>query len=185
MRRSPRASWAVAAVLATIGAARLATDLLTDADPAWSQRLAGSPLRYLVRAPSDGTLAGDLNVQWFKVLAIPCCVAGLWLIKRVLSSDLRATERLWRSRAYRVAFLLLFAAMCLVAEFEKSTHFLGLRMAGLLAGERSWLNHVAHAVSLALGAWLMGWLCFVGPLTTGATRGVPASPPRRSRGRSP
>ncbi len=169
-RLSPRASLWTAAILSAIGAGRLLSDFLTDADPGWSQRVFGSgsssPLRYLVRAPSDGTWFGDLNVQWFKLLAIPCAIAGLWVVKRLTSSDLRATEQLWRSRAYRIAFLALFAAMCLVAELEKSTHFLGLRMAGLLEGERLWLNHVAHLVSLVLGAWLFDRLCFVVPRTS-------------------
>jgi hypothetical protein len=172
-RRSPRASLVVALVLALIGAGRLLSDFLTDADPGWSRRLDGTPLRwlrYLVRAPSDGTRLGDLNVQWFKVLAIPCCIAGLWLIKRVTSSDLRDTERLWRSRGYRGSFLALFAAMCVAAELEKTYHFLGLRMAGQLQGERPLWNHVAHAVSLAAGAWLMSWLCFAEPTAPRARR---------------
>ncbi len=162
-RSSARASLLVAALLALIGAGRLTSDLLTDADPGWSQRLVGSPLRYLVRAPSDGTLLGDLNVQWFKLLAIPCSVAGLYLVKRLLSSDLRYTQGLWQSRVYRVAFLALFAVMCVVMELEKSYHLFGLRMAGLLDGERAWLNHVIHAASLGLGALLMSWLRFVEP----------------------
>lgn len=163
LRRSPNASMGVAIALAAIGAARFVSDFLTDLEPRWSERLHDSPLRYLVRAPSDGTLLGDLNVQWFKLLAIPCCVAGLWLVKRITARNLRSTQLLWRSREYRGAFLLLFFAMCTVMEIEKATHFFGLDMAGNLAGERAWLNHLAHLASLALGAGLMSWLCFADP----------------------
>lgn len=160
---SPRASFVVAGGLAFVGAARYASDLLTDRDPAWSEGLAGTPLRYLVRAPSDGSFLGDLNVQWFKLLAIPCCVAGLYVIKRLLSRDLKTTQRVWSLPLYRNLFLALFALMCLVMELEKSFHWMGLKMAGQLAGERAWQNHLIHAASLACGWRLMRWLRFVAP----------------------
>ncbi len=168
---SPSASLLVAVPLALIGAGRFASDLLTDIDPGWSERLGDSPLRYLVRAPSDGTWLGDLNVQWFKLLAVPCSIAGLYVIKRLFTRDRRETQRLWQSSLYRFSFLLLFALMCVVMELEKSYHWLGLKMAGQLAGERAWLNHVLHAASLLLGAMLMRWLCFVDPRELTRRRG--------------
>jgi hypothetical protein len=170
---SPRASLVVAGVLAVIGAARFSTDYLTDRDPGWSEGLRDSPLRYLVRMPSDGSLLADLNVQWFKVLAIPCSVAGLYVVKRLLSRDRRATQRLWQMPLYRRLFLGLFALMCVVMELEKSFHWLGLQMAGQLPGELAWLNHLIHVFSLAGGWWLMGWLRFVSPEEMAVRRAAP------------
>ncbi|MBM4013526.1 MAG: hypothetical protein FJ293_00975 [Planctomycetes bacterium] len=170
---SPRASFLAAGVLAFIGAARFSSDFLTDRDPGWVEGWRDSPLRFFVRMPSDGSLLADLNVQWFKVLAIPCCVAGLYVVKRLLARDLRATQRLWQMPLYRRLFLGLFALMCLVMELEKSFHFLGLRMAGQLPGEQAWLNHLIHGFSLAGGWWWMGWLRFVAPEEM-ASRRAPA-----------
>lgn len=168
---SPKLSLLVASLLALLGAGRFASDLLTDANPKWIESIADTPLRYVVRAPSDGTLLGDLNVQWFKLLAVPCCIAGLYVLKRLLSKDLRATQQLWQMGIYRTSFLALFALMCVVMELEKSYHLLGLQMAGQLDGERAWLNHAIHAASLVLGALLMRWLCFVDPRTLVRRRG--------------
>ena len=189
---SPRASLAVALVLTVTGIVRVVSDFLADVDPGWARVLDGTPwrwTRYLLRTSSDGTFLGELNVQWFKVLAVPCAIAGLWLVKRITARDLADADRLWRTPAYRAAFVVLFAAMCLVAELEKNHHWLGLRMSGQLAGESAAWNHVAHAGSVGLGAWLMTWLCFVAPRapvpTTGDTPDAPASPPRTSRGTSP
>jgi hypothetical protein len=72
--RIGRASFAVAGVLAIIGFMRLGSDMLTDVNATWAQGLDGSWLRYLVRSATDGTWAGDLNVQYFKILAVPCGV---------------------------------------------------------------------------------------------------------------
>lgn len=158
--RSPRASFVLALFLTAVGFGRFITDVLTDMNPTRWADLAGTPWRYLARAPSDGTLIGDLNVQWFKLLAIPALVSGLYVAKRVFSADPRDAERRWRSPWYQGSYLALFFAMCAVMEVEKATHMLHLRMAGLLDGERSWINHVAHSISLLLGWFLMRWMSF-------------------------
>lgn len=71
-----RPSWTLllAAAFATLGVLRLFCDFLTDIDPTWATVLGDSPLRFLSRA-TDGSLAGNLNVQYFKVMAIPCGMA--------------------------------------------------------------------------------------------------------------
>jgi hypothetical protein len=127
--------------------------MLTDAFPNWYLRLDGTFLRYLVRAPSDGTLWGDINAQYFKVLAVPCGIAGLYLIHRLLSADLREADRKWHSAGYQAFYVIGLWLTFTIMEIEKTTHIMGLRMAGLLVGENLWLNHGLHIVSALLG-WL-------------------------------
>ena len=56
-------------------------------------------------------------------------------------------------------FLLLFAFTLM--EIEKATHIFGLRMAGLLAGEQAWLNHLLHLISAFIGWFYIRWLKIV------------------------
>ncbi|MFA5795169.1 MAG: hypothetical protein WC980_08940 [Candidatus Brocadiia bacterium] len=147
-----------AACLAIIGMGRFISDMFTDASTDWFKALDGTILRYLVRAPTDGTLAGDLNVQYFKVLAVPCAIAGLYLAHRFLSTDLRQADHKWRSIFYRLFYVFGLLGMFTIMEIEKSSHLIGLRMAGLLPGENIWLNHGLHLISAFLGWFYMGWL---------------------------
>lgn len=80
--------------------------MLTDASVNWINTLSGSPLRYLFRAPTDGTLWGDMSVQYFKVLAVPCGIAGLYLLHQFLSADLHQAERKWHSAGYQAFYVI-------------------------------------------------------------------------------
>lgn len=156
--RAHRASLIAALLLAAIGIWRFSSDMLTDAAPGWHAALDGTWLRYTVRAPSDGTWVGNLNTQWFKLLSIPCEIAGLYLLKRWLTSDLREAQRSWSAVEYRAVWVGAFFTAATVMELEKAHHFLGLRMAGVLDGERSWLNHLAHVFSAVAAWYLARWL---------------------------
>src|SRR4030067_1780155 len=92
--RNPRLSWSLllVAVLAAIGLLRLFSDFLTDIDPTWVSFLADSPIRFLART-TDGSLAGNLNVQYFKVMAIPCGLAVLFLVNGGLTGGIAAAEQ--------------------------------------------------------------------------------------------
>ena len=144
--RDSRLSWSLllAAVLAAIGLARLFSDFLSDIDPTWALCLGDSPLRFLART-TDGSFAGNLNVQCFKVLAIPCGLAIIFLVNGGLTGGIAAAERRWASRRFRLTCIVALAAVCALCEIEKATHFLGLPT-GLVTGERAWLNHVVHTV---------------------------------------
>jgi hypothetical protein len=141
-----RLSWSLllAAALAAIGLARLFSDFLTDIDPTWALCLGDSPIRFLART-TDGSLAGNLNVQYFKVMAIPCGLAIIFLINGGLTGGIAAAERRWASPRFRLTCIVALAAVCAVCEGEKATHLLGLPT-GLVQGERAWLNHVVHLV---------------------------------------
>jgi hypothetical protein len=144
--RDARLSWSLllAAALAAIGLLRLSSDFLTDIDPTWVSFLGDSPLRFLART-TDGSLAGDLSVQYFKVLAIPCGLAIIFLVNGSLTGGIAAAERRWASPRFRLTCIVALAAVCAFCEVEKATHLLGLPT-GLVQGERAWLNHVVHAV---------------------------------------
>ena len=145
-----RLSWSLllAVVLAVIGVARLFSDFLTDIDPTWATFLDGSPLRFLVRT-TDGSLLGNLNTQYFKVMAIPCGLAVIFLVNAGLTGGIAAAERRWASRRFRLTCIVALAAICAFCEVEKATHLIGLPT-GLIEGEVSWLNHVVHNVGGAL-----------------------------------
>ena len=141
-----RPSWSllVAAVLAAIGLTRLFCDFLTDIDPTWATVLGDSPLRLLART-SDGSLIGDLNVQYFKVMAIPCGMAVIFLVNGGLTGGVAAAQQRWSNPRFRLTCILALAVICALCEIEKATHFVGLPT-GLVEGERAWLNHVVHTV---------------------------------------
>ena len=141
-----RPSWSLllAVALATLGVTRLFCDFLTDIDPTWATVLGGWPLRFLART-TDGSLAGNLNVQYFKVMAIPCGMAVIFLANGGLNGGIAAAERRWSSPRFRWICILALAVVCALCEIEKATHFLGLPT-DLVEGERAWLNHVVHNV---------------------------------------
>ncbi len=138
---SPRArpSWSLllAVVLAVVGLVRLASDLITDLDPTWVTFLGDSPLRLLART-TDGSVAGNLNVQYFKVMAIPCGLAVVFLVNGGLTGGIAAAERRWASARFRLTCIAALALLCTLCEIEKATHLLGLPT-GLVKGERWWL----------------------------------------------
>ncbi len=144
--RDSRLSWSLllAAALAAIGLARLFSDFLTDIDPTWALCLGDSPIRFLART-TDGSLAGNLNVQYFKVMAIPCGLAIIFLVNGGLTGGIAAAERRWASPRFRLTCIVTLAAVCAFCEVEKATHLLGLPT-GLVKGEQAWLNHVVHSV---------------------------------------
>lgn len=144
--RDSRLSWSLllAAALAAIGLARLFSDFLTDIDPTWALCLGGSPIRFLART-TDGSLAGYLNVQYFKVMAIPCGLAVIFLVNGGLTGGIAAAERRWARPRFRLTCIVALAAVCALCEVEKAMHLLGLPT-GLVEGERAWLNHVVHSV---------------------------------------
>ena len=144
--RDSRFSWSLllAVALAAIGLARLFSDFLTDIDPTWVLCLGDSPIRFLART-TDGSLVGDLNVQYFKVMAIPCGLAVIFLVNGGLTGGIAAAERRWANPRFRLTCIVTLAAVCAFCEVEKATHLLGLPT-GLVKGEQSWLNHVVHSV---------------------------------------
>ncbi|MDQ7780209.1 MAG: hypothetical protein RDV41_10965 [Planctomycetota bacterium] len=174
--RTPRvrratACLVVAIFLAAFGVMRYTSDILTDAYPGWHSVVEGTWLRYLMRAPSDGTLWGYVSVQYFKILAVPCGISGVFVLYRLFAHDLAETDRHWRLPEIRALYVLALLFAFTLMEFEKATHFIGLRMAGLLAGERAWVNHVLHVASAAMGWLYMRWLIFVPEPATAGTSG--------------
>jgi hypothetical protein len=135
----------LAAILAAVGLLRLGSDLLTDIDPSWASWLDGSPLRYLVVRVSDGSLAGNLTRQYFKILAIPCGLSVVFLLNAGLTGGVQAAARRWADVRFRLSAIAALAALCTFCEIEKATHLLGLPT-GLVQAERAWLNHAVHAV---------------------------------------
>ncbi len=153
----PRPSWSLpfVAALAAIGVLRLLSDLLTDIDPTWATVLGDSPLRFLART-TDGSFAGNLNVQYFKVMAIPCGLAVVFLINGGLTGGITAAERRWANPRFRLTCIVALAVVCAFCEIEKATHLLGLPT-GLVEGEQVWLNHLAHTVGGILSYPLSSW----------------------------
>ena len=152
-----RPSWRLLLVvaLALIGVLRLSSDLLTDIDPTWATVLGDSPLRFLART-TDGSVIGNLNVQYFKVMAIPCGLAVIFLVNGGLTGGIAAAERRWANRRFRIACILALAVVCALCEIEKATHVLGLPT-DLIEGEQAWLNHVVHNVGGVLAYPLSSW----------------------------
>lgn len=158
-----RASVAVALCLVIIGALRFLTDTLHELDPNYWRGLEGTPLRYLVRAPSDGSLLGDLNAQFFKLLAVPAGLALAWLGYRFGSGTLEHKRASFRDPVIRAIWIGAFVAGFTLIELEKQFHMLGMGTM-LLEGEKPWLNHVLHLVGAA-AAWLLGGALAFEPLS--------------------
>lgn len=154
-----RRSVVVAAALVAIGVLRFVTDTLHEVDPNYWRALEGTPLRYLVRAPSDGSVAGLLNAQFFKLLAMPAGLALVWLGFRFGSGTLDDKAERFADPVIRAVWLGSFLAGFTLIELEKQFHMLGMGTM-LLEGERPWLNHLTHAVGFALAWWLGSLLRF-------------------------
>ncbi len=142
-----------------IGVLRFATDTLQESDPDYWRALAGTPLRYLVRAPSDGTVLGDLNAQFFKLLSIPSLLCGLWLTRRFGAGSLATKATEFRDPVVRSVWIGASLLGFTMIELEKQFHMFGMATL-LLEGERSWLNHVTHLASAVLAWFLTGALRF-------------------------
>lgn len=158
-----RLSVAVAVSFVLIGLFRYATDTLHEFDRDYWHALVGTPFRYLVRAPSDGTLAGDINAQLFKTLAMPAGLSLVWLRVRFGSGTLAERAARFRDLAVRGTWAASFLVGFTLIELEKTYHFIGMN-AVLVQGERAWLNHVIHLVSAVLAWFLTDQLAFE-PLT--------------------
>jgi hypothetical protein len=157
--RRGRASLALALVLVTIGVLRFVTDTLHEMNPDYWRALDGTPLRYLVRAPSDGSVAGWLNAQCFKLLSVPSGISLIWLWTR-FDSGLWADKReAWADATMRMVWIGSFLAGFTLIELEKQFHMLGMNTL-MVAGERGWANHLIHLVSAALAWWLADRLAF-------------------------
>jgi len=154
VRLSIRTSRIIAISLVLIGVFRLVTDTLHERDANYWMTFQDSWLRYFVRAPSDGTVLGWLNAQWFKLFSLPCGISLIYVrewFRR--GSGVRAEFHHWSVRGVWIAmFFLGFTAIELQKQFHLfnfSTH--------LVEGENPWLNHLAHVLS-AICAWtLSGW----------------------------
>ncbi|MCA9695680.1 MAG: hypothetical protein KC636_39245 [Myxococcales bacterium] len=161
MRLGERASLAVAAALVLIGAARGVTDTLHEYDPDYWQIVAHSWLRYVIRAPSDGTLLGWLNAQWFKVLSVPAGLSLIYLRSRFGAGTDEEREAEFRDWAVSGVWIAVFLVGFTVIELQKQLAFLDLNTR-LVAGEEPWLNHLAHGLSAAL-AWLLSRVLTIVP----------------------
>lgn len=157
--RAGRLSVAIAVLLLLIGIFRSITDTLHEMSPDYWRALDGTFLRYLVRAPSDGTLWGDLNARWFKVLSLPAAAGFIFLGYRFGSGMLEDQRREFRDPLLRATWIGVFLAGFTVIEIEKAFHVFGMS-AHMLAGEIPWLNHVVHLISAAIAWWLWGWFAF-------------------------
>lgn len=159
-------SVAVALLLTLIGCWRFASDVALDArskDPGYLEWLKTSSLRYVVRGPSDGTLWGDLNTQWFKVLSIPCAMALVYLWHRRRLGSLRAGEAHFSQPWVRALWIGIFFVAFTLIEVEKQFQlfaWFGLKTAAMQPGESFWLNHVAHVLSAGLAWFLVSRLSF-------------------------
>ena len=90
-------------------------------------------------------MAGNLNVQYFKIMAIPCGMAVIFLLNGGLTGGIAAAERRWANPRFRWTCIAALAVVCALCEIEKATHLLGLPT-DLIEGEKAWLNHVVHNV---------------------------------------
>lgn len=157
--RAGRWSLAIALVLIAIGVLRFVTDTLHEMNPDYWRALEGTPLRYLIRAPSDGTALGWLNAQFFKLLSVPSGIALIWLWARFDSGTWTDKREAWADATMRLVWIGSFVAGFTLIELEKQFHMLGMSTL-LVEGERSWLNHVVHVVSAGLAWWVASKLEF-------------------------
>ena len=155
-------SLAVALALVTIGALRFATDTMHELDPSWWQRFEGTPLRYLVRAPSDASILGTLNAQWFKLLSIPAGISLIYLRNRFGSGTVEAKTEEFRDWAVRGVWIAMWFLGFTALELEKQLQFVGSGTR-MVQGEIGWLNHLIHLVSAGLAWRLSGWFEFGTP----------------------
>lgn len=157
VRLSPRVSGLLAATLVVVGFLRFVTDTLHELDPDYWRGLEGSWLRYVVRAPSDGSFLGDLNAQCFKLLAIPSGIALIYLRNRLGPGTSRANEAEFHDWTVRGVWIAVFFVGFTVIELQKQFSFLSLNTR-LVAGEDPWVNHLVHAGGAVLAWKLAGVL---------------------------
>ncbi len=174
MHLDQRSSLWFATGLLLVGSLRFATDTLHELDPDYWRVLEGTVLRYFVRAPSDGTWAGDLNAQWFKLLAVPCGMSLIYLRTRFGPGTVEDRTAEFRDIAVRGVWVFVWLAGFTFLELQKQYQFAGHRT-HLVRGEVTGLNHLAHGVS-AIVAWFMcGWLSF-GDSSAGAISPMETNP---------
>jgi hypothetical protein len=156
-RLNPRASLLIASSLVLIGAVRFITDVLHERDPDYWMSLAGSWLRYVVRAPTDGTLLGAINAQWFKLLAIPSGISLIYLRDRFAPGTPASNEAAFHDWAVRGVWIAVFWLGFTVIEIEKqlSPFSMGVH---LVEGEDPLINHIAHIIGAVLAWKLAGAL---------------------------
>jgi len=158
---SRRASLTLALILVFVGAARALSDTLHESDPDYWRAVEGSWVRYVIRAPSDGTMLGWLNAQWFKVLSVPSGISLIYLRTRLGSGTDQERESEFRDWAVSGVWIAVFWAGFTVIELQKQFAFLELSTS-LVEGEDSWLNHLAHAFSAML-AWRLSRMLAIAP----------------------
>lgn len=161
MTLGDRGSLAIALALVFVGAARCLTDTLHEFDPDYWRVLEGSWLRYLVRAPSDGTVPGWLNAQWFKVLSVPSGISLIYLRSRFGSGTDDQREAEFRDWAVSGVWIAVFLAGFTVIELQKQFAFMKFNTR-LVEGEDPWLNHLAHGLSAGL-AWRLSRVLTIVP----------------------
>lgn len=152
-RLNRRASLIIATALVLIGVLRLVTDTLHELDPDYWMPLAGSWLRYVVRAPSDGTVLGYLNAQWFKVLALPSGISLIYLRDGFAPGEPASNEAAFHDWTVRGVWIAVFLLGFTAIEIDKQFSLFGMG-AHLVAGEDALVNHIAHIIG-ALLAWTL------------------------------
>jgi hypothetical protein len=143
-------SVAVALLFVLIGVMRYASDLDRD----YWRRFEGTPLRYVIRAPTDGSVAGGLNVQFFKLLSIPCAMALVYLWFRRRFGTLREGAFRFGQTWVKVLWISTFFVAFFLIEVEKQFNVLGTKTARMYEGETFLMNNVVHVLSAGL-AWLL------------------------------
>ncbi len=166
---SSRTSVLVAVILVLVGVARLVTDTLHEVDPEYWRAVQDSWLRYLIRAPSDGSWVGDLNAQWFKILSVPAGVSLIFLRNRFGPDVGAVAAEEFRDWAVRGVWIGVFLAGFTFLEFQKQFGDLAL-----VAGEDARTNHVIHVLSAAI-AWMLSARFTFGADETTGDEGRPAS----------
>jgi hypothetical protein len=161
-RLNRRTSLLVASTLVLIGILRFVTDVLHERDPDYWMSLAGSWLRYLVRAPADGTLLGTINAQWFKLLAIPSGISLIYLRDRFAPGMPASNEATFHDWAVRGVWIAVFWLGFTVIEIEKQLSPFGMG-AQLVKGEDPLINHIAHIIGAVLAWKLAGALSMTDP----------------------
>lgn len=149
---------AVAATLVVVGLARLVTDTLHEVDGEYWMAAQDSCVRYLIRAPSDGTWAGNLNAQWFKILSIPAGISLIFLRNRFGPGEAATSEEEFRDWAVRGVWIGAFLAGFTFLELQKQFGDLAL-----VAGEDARTNHMVHGLSAVLAWTLSGRFTFEAP----------------------
>lgn len=156
-------SIAIAGALVLVGLLRFATDTLHEMDPDYWTALQGTPLRYFVRAPSDGSLLGDLNAQWFKLLSIPCGISFVYFIHLFGGGTAQTRDAEFRDWAVRGTWVFVFLLGFTALEVEKHASIFGTRTI-MVEGENFWINHMVHLLSAWLAWNLSGRYTIIDPV---------------------